>query len=81
MKIRYYQNINGWRWLGFILAMISAFLLSGGNPNVQWIGWAVATVSCSMWIYFGIKDGDTPRALMEGMYLLLAVRGVYNWVL
>jgi|TARA_B100001094_G_scaffold107069_1_gene103075 hypothetical protein len=81
MKIRYYQNINGWRWLGFILAMISAFLLSGGNPNVQWIGWAVATVSCSMWIYFGVKDGDTPRALMEGMYLLLAVRGVYNWVL
>jgi hypothetical protein len=81
MKIRYYQNINGWRWLGFILAMISAFLLSGGNPSVQWIGWAVATVSCSMWVYFGIKDGDTPRALMEGMYLLLAVRGVYNWVL
>jgi len=81
MKIRYYQNINGWRWLGFILAMISAFLLSGGNPSVQWIGWAVATVSCSMWIYFGVKDGDTPRALMEGMYLLLAVRGVYNWVL
>jgi hypothetical protein len=34
-----------------------------------------------MWIYFGVKDGDTPRALMEGMYLLLAVRGVYNWVL
>jgi hypothetical protein len=81
MKIRYYQNINGWRWLGFILAMISAFLLSGGNPSVQWIGWAVATVSCSMWIYFGVKDGDTPRALMEGMYLLLAVRGIYNWVL
>jgi hypothetical protein len=81
MKIRYYQNINGWRWLGFILAMISAFLLSGGNPSVQWIGWAVATVSCSMWIYFGVKDGDTPRALMEGMYLLLAIRGIYNWVL
>lgn len=81
MKIRYYQNINGWRWLGFILAMISAFLLSGGNPSVQWMGWAVATVSCSMWIYFGVKDGDTPRALMEGMYLLLAIRGVYNWVL
>ena len=81
MKIRYYQNINGWRWLGFILAMISAFLLSGGNPEVQWIGWAVATVSCTMWVYFGIKDGDTPRALMEGMYLLLAIRGIYNWVI
>ena len=81
MKIRYYHNINGWRWVGFILAMISAFLLSGGNPEVQWIGWAVATVSCTMWVYFGIKDRDTPRALMEGMYLLLAIRGIYNWVI
>jgi hypothetical protein len=28
----------------------------------------------------GVKDQDTPRALMELMYLLLAVRGVYNWL-
>ena len=34
MKIRYYQKIDGWRWLGFILAMVSAFTLSGGNPDV-----------------------------------------------
>ena len=71
MKIRYYKDIDGWRWLGFILAMISAFTLSGGNPSVQWIGWAVALVSCSIWIWMGIK---------ELMYLLLAVRGVFNWI-
>ena len=80
MKIRYYKKIDGWRWLGFILAMVSAFTLSGGNPNVQWMGWAVALISCSIWIYMGIKDKDTPRALMELMYLLLAVRGVWNWL-
>jgi hypothetical protein len=74
MKIRYYQKIDGWRWLGFILAMVSAFTLSGGNPDVQWIGWTVALISCSIWIWMGIKDKDTPRALMELMYLLLAVR-------
>ena len=80
MKIRFYNNLKGWRWLGFLLAMVSAFLLSGGNPNVQWLGWAVACVSCSIWIYMGFKDGDTPRALMEIFYLLLAIRGVYNWL-
>lgn len=80
MKIRYYHKIDGWRWLGFILAMISAFLLSGGDSTVQWIGWSVALVSCSIWIYMGIKDQDTPRALMELMYLLLAIRGVVNWL-
>ena len=69
MKIRYYKNIDGWRWLGFILAMVSAFLLSSGQSEIQWIGWAVACFSCSIWIRMGMKDKDTPRALMELMYL------------
>ena len=81
MKIRFYNNLKGWRWIGFVLAMVSAFLLSGGNPNVRWLGWAVACGSCSIWIYMGFKDGDTPRALMEIFYLLLAIRGVYNWLM
>ena len=81
MKIRYYHRIDGWRWLGFILAMIGAFILSGGDPSVQWMGWAVAVFSCSIWIYMGLKDKDLPRALMELMYLLLAVHGIYNWLI
>jgi hypothetical protein len=80
VKIRYYNNINGARWVGFLLAIIAAFILSNANPDTQWIGWAIASVSCSMWIYFGIKDRDTPRALMEVMYLLLALRAIYNWL-
>ena len=80
MKIRYYRNIDGMIWLGFILAMIGAFVLSNANPDTQWIGWGIATISCSIRIYMGIKDRDTPRALMELMYLLLALRAIYNWV-
>jgi hypothetical protein len=34
-----------------------------------------------MWIWFAVKDKDTPRALMELMYLLLAMRAVYNWII
>ena len=78
MKIRYYHKIDGWRWLGFVLAMVGAFILSGGDPAVQWMGWAVACFSCSIWIYMGLKDKDLPRALMELFYLLLAVRGIWN---
>jgi hypothetical protein len=80
MKIRYYQKIDGWRWTGFILAMISAFILSNANVETQWIGWSVACVSCGIWIYMGVKDKDTPRALMEAMYLLLALRAIWNWL-
>ena len=67
MKIRYYKDIDGWRWTGFLLAMIGAFILSNANVETQWI-------------YMGIKDGDTPRALMEAMYLLLALRAIWNWI-
>ena len=28
----------------------------------------------------GIKDKDIPRALMELMYLLLAIRAIWNWL-
>ena len=59
--------------------MISAFILSSGNGELQWLGWAVALFSCSIWVYMGYKDKDIPRALMELMYLCLAIRGVWNW--
>jgi len=80
MKIRYYQKINGWRWLGFILAMISVYILSSANISTQWIGWSLSCISCSLWVYFGIKDKDVPRALMELVYLILSMRAVFNWL-
>jgi hypothetical protein len=36
MKIRYYKKIDGWRWLGFVLAMVGAWVLSNANPDTQW---------------------------------------------
>ena len=81
MKIRYYKRIDGWRWLGFLLAMIGAFILSNADVHTQWMGWGVATLSCSIWIYMGLKDKDIPRALMELMYLVLSMRATYNWLL
>ena len=81
MKIRYYKDIDGLRWVGFILAMVGAFVLSNADPETQWIGWGIGSVSCAIWLYMGFKDGDTPRALMELCYLLLALRAIYNWIL
>ena len=81
MKIRYYKDIDGWRWTGFILAILAAFILSDAKVDTQWLGWSIACISCSIWIYMGIKDKDTPRALMEFMYLLLGIRAIWNWLI
>jgi hypothetical protein len=80
MKIRYYRDLNGARWIGFGLAMLSVFILSSANIATQWVGWLFSALSCSIWIYMGIKDKDIPRALMELMYLLLAIRAIWNWL-
>ena len=81
MKIRYYKDINGARWIGFGLAMASVFILSSANISTQWIGWTFSVIACIMWVYFGYKDRDWPRTLMELMYLIFSMRAVYNWLL
>ena len=60
--------------------MIGTFILSSADVETQWMGWALGLISCSIWVYFGFKDGDIPRALMEIMYLLLSIRAVVNWL-
>jgi hypothetical protein len=80
MKIRFYKDLNNWRWIGFLLAMLGAFILSDANTETQWLGWAVAGSSGAIWIYMGYKDGDIPRTLMEVMYLAVACRAIYNWI-
>ena len=79
MKIRFYQNIDEYRWIGFFIAMVSVFVLSSGNPDTLWIGWGLSIFSCSLWIMIAVKDHDPPRMLMELMYLALSVRAVINW--
>ena len=69
-----------YRWLGFSLAVISVFILSAANVSTQWIGWSFSVVACVMWVYFGYKDKDWPRMLIECMYLILSARAVINWL-
>tara|TARA_B100001057_G_scaffold131459_1_gene130716 strand:- start:30 stop:296 length:267 start_codon:yes stop_codon:yes gene_type:complete len=80
MKMRFYKDIDGWRWTGFILAMIGAYILSSADVNTQWLGWSISLASGAIWIYFGYKDGDTPRTLMEVMWFAIGIRAIYNWV-
>ena len=48
MKIRYYQKLDKGRWLGFLLAMVSVYILSSANISTQWVGWTLSCISCSL---------------------------------
>ena len=72
------SNIS--RWIGFLLAIIGAFILGNAEIKTQWIGWLFCCFSCIIWIFMGIKDKDIPRTLMEIMYLFLGIRAIWYWI-
>ena len=69
------------RWLGLAIAISSVYILSEANINTQWIGWFLSIIACMMWVWFGWRDKDYPRALMELMYLIFSMRAMYNWLM
>jgi len=81
MKNRFYHIKNKDRWLGLAIAVSSVYILSEANVSTQWIGWLLSVIACFMWVWFGYRDKDYPRALMELMYLLLSMRAMYNWLI
>ena len=74
------KNIKYWRWLGFFLAVVGAYILGNADVFSQWLGWTFCSVSCFIWIVMGIKDRDVPRTLMEVMYFIIGIRAIINWV-
>ena len=71
---------NKFRWIGLLLAVSSVFILSSANISTQWVGWALSVAACVMWVWFGYKDKDWPRMIMECMYMILSIRAVFNWL-
>ncbi len=67
------------RWIAFALTMFGTWLLTNTNINYFSLGWGISAISTFMWTYFAFKDGDTPRALMEFVFILLCIRGVINF--
>jgi len=75
-----FKITNQGRWLGFLFAIASVWVLSSAVIATQWIGWTLASISCGIWVYYGYKDKDYPRMLMEIVYVILAMRAIWNWL-
>ena len=75
-----YRSLASLRWIGFALAVLGAYILGNAVIESQWLGWAICSLSCLIWILMGIKDRDTPRTLMEIMYFIIGIRAIVNWL-
>ena len=71
MKIRYYQKLDAGRWIGFLIAMTGCFVLSNADVDTQWMGWAIACISCSMWIRFAIKDNGQDESANKATFYII----------
>ena len=67
------------RWFALALCLIGTWLLTNTNISLFSVGWTLSGLSTVMWCYFGIRDKDLPRALMEMFFVILCIRGVINF--
>ena len=67
------------RWIALALCLLGTWLLTNKDIEYFSLGWAISGLSTVMWCYFGIRDKDLPRALMELFFVILCIRGVINF--
>tara|TARA_R110002020_G_scaffold383443_1_gene594077 strand:- start:79 stop:348 length:270 start_codon:yes stop_codon:yes gene_type:complete len=68
------------RWAALFLALVGTLILTSGHVNLQWMGWILEAIAAAGWAYFARVDKDTPRMLMELVYVIAGAWGVYNWI-
>ncbi len=67
------------RWIALFLCLLGTWLLTNKDIEYFSLGWAISGISTLMWCWFGIRDKDLPRALMEFFFVILCIRGVINF--
>ena len=54
-----FKDTKYWRWFGFILAVIGAYILGNAQIISQWLGWAICSASCLIWIFYNWYQGNS----------------------
>ena len=72
------KKMNKYIRFAFFITILGTYILTS-NTNLQWIGWTICGLSTLIWIYCAYVEDDTPRTLMELMYMILCLKGVISW--
>lgn len=66
------------KWFGTITNIIGAFTVA---YHMFLVGYICFTLGSVAWLYIGIKGNDKPLILLNGVFLIANILGLYNAVL
>jgi nicotinamide riboside transporter PnuC len=75
---RYNTAMNKISWIGTVAGIIGAFVVA---LHFFLIGYVFFLINSASWLYVGIRKNDKPLILMNSVYLIANLIGLYNAIL
>jgi uncharacterized protein with PQ loop repeat len=70
--------MNKISWIGTLAGIVGAFVVA---LHFFLVGYAFFLVNSGAWLYVGIRKTDKPLILMNAVYLVANLIGLYNAIL
>lgn len=68
-------------WLGTITGIAGGILLALNIANYSKFGFIFFLVSASSWLIQGYKNKDFPLVLLNCVFVIVDILGIYNWII
>lgn len=76
---RHHRYLTPLRWIGTGTGFAGAILIAL-NIGAVGIGFVLFTISSSLWTYAGWAHREMSLVVLQGVFLVIDVVGVYNWL-
>jgi len=76
---RHHRYLTPLKWIGTGTGIAGAILIAL-NIGAVGIGFVLFTISSSLWTYAGWAHREMSLVVLQGVFLVIDVVGVYNWL-
>ncbi len=76
---RHHRYLTPLKWIGTGTGVAGAILIAL-NIGAVGIGFVLFTISSSLWTYAGWAHREMSLVVLQGVFLVIDVVGVYNWL-
>ena len=76
---RHHRYLTPLKWVGTGTGVAGAILIAL-NIGAVGIGFVLFTISSSLWTYAGWAHREMSLVVLQGVFLVIDVVGVYNWL-